>query len=149
MYRTRTLLLLALGFATTAQTQPATLMLACKGTATSSSNPKHVEDPKSGEDPMSEPVSMGIVFNFTTRSVQGFGYPGLGDYPVTITGANDVKIVFGGQQTPSSSTSSIIGSLDRVTGDLQATYQVYDEKAHKTLTVTTYALQCRPTQRMF
>ena len=45
--------------------------------------------------------------------------------------------------------SSIIGSLDRVTGDLQATYRMYDEKENKTLTVTGYALQCKPTQRMF
>jgi hypothetical protein len=100
---------------------------------------------------MSEPVSMGIIFNFSTRSVQGFGLPGLGDYPGTITGL-DVKIVFGGrqggQQTPSYVTShNIIGALDRVTGYLEATSS-YDENG-KTLTVTAYALQCRPAQRMF
>jgi hypothetical protein len=139
------LLLLAWSFA--AQAQPAALTLACKGTAISSSNPKDVADPKSGEDPMTEPVSMGIIINFTTRAVQGFGYPGLVDYPVTIKGTNDVKIVFGGQQT-SGLTNSIIGSLDRVTGELLATSSVIGPKGN-TLTATTYTLQCKPTQRMF
>jgi hypothetical protein len=41
-----------------------------------------------------------------TRSVQGFTYPGLMDYPVTITGADDVKIVFGGQHTFSASSTA-------------------------------------------
>ena len=66
----RVLLLLAWGFAATAQAQPAaTLTLACKGTVTSSLDSKP------------EPLSMGIIINFTTRTVQGFGLPGA-DYPV-------------------------------------------------------------------
>jgi hypothetical protein len=64
--------------------QPATLTLACQGTATSG-----VEDAKP------EPVSMGIIVNFTKQTVHGFGYPGL-DYPVKITAWNDVTITFGG-----------------------------------------------------
>jgi hypothetical protein len=141
------LLLLAWSFVATAQAeQPATLTLGCKGTANSSLNPKFSGDPKSGEDPMTEPVSMGIIINFTTRTVQGFGYPGLLDYPVTIKGADDVKIVFGGQT--SGLTNSIIGSLDRVTGEVLATSSVKDPKGN-TLSETTYTLQCKPTQRMF
>jgi hypothetical protein len=69
------------------------------------------------------------------------------DYPVTIEGANDVKVVFGGQQT-SGLTNSIIGSLDRVTGELLATSSVTDPKGN-TLSETTYTLQCKPTQRIF
>ena len=60
----------------TAQAADTTLTLACQGTATSG-----VEDAKP------EPVSMGIIVNFTKRTVQGFGHPGLIDYPVQIPSA--------------------------------------------------------------
>jgi hypothetical protein len=36
------------------------------------------------KDAKREPVSMGIIVNFTTRTVQGFGAPGLLDYPVKV-----------------------------------------------------------------
>ena len=81
-------LLLAWSFVATAFAQPATLTLACKGTATGGWDPdtKH-------------PISMGIVVNFTDHTVEGFGFPGLINYPVRgrITAANDVTIAFGGQ----------------------------------------------------
>src|SRR5262249_43439061 len=89
--------------------QPATLTLACKGTATWGATP----DKK-------EPISMGLIVNFTSRTVQGFGYPGLIDYTVKITAANDVTVAFEGDQKLSSSTSSIGGTIDRVTGDVEA-----------------------------
>jgi hypothetical protein len=48
----------------TAQAADSTLTLACQGTATS----------RTMEDAKPEPVSMGIILNFTKNTVQGFGY---------------------------------------------------------------------------
>jgi hypothetical protein len=67
--------------------EPATLTLACQGTATANT-----------EDAKPEPVSMGIIINFTNRTVQGFGYPGLSDFPVKITAMNEVTVAFGGSE---------------------------------------------------
>lgn len=122
---------------TSAQAQQATLTLACKGTLSSSANEN------------GEAVSMGIIVNFTARTVQGFGFPGLLDYPVQITAANDVTVAFGGSQEFAGSIASIMGSIDRVTGDVSATSLVSDQKTHKTISGSAYALHCRPTQRMF
>jgi hypothetical protein len=44
-------------------------------------------DPK--QDAKPEPISMGILINFTKRTVQGFGYP------AKITDFNDVTVDFG------------------------------------------------------
>ena len=93
---------------TTAPAADTTLTLACQGTATSG-----VEDAKP------EPVSMGIIVNFTKQTVHGFGYPGMTDYPVNITGANEVTVVFAGRREDKFSTASIMGSIDRVTGDVE------------------------------
>jgi hypothetical protein len=92
---------------------------------------------------------MGIIVNFTTRTVQGFGVPGLIDYPVIITAANDVTVSFSGHQQLGPSVTSTDGSIDRVTGELEATVRLTDTKSSKTIDHTDYALQCRPTQRMF
>jgi hypothetical protein len=51
------------------------------------------------ENAKPEPISIGIVVNFTNRTIQGFGYPGfsgLFDFPVKITGTNEVTIAFHG-----------------------------------------------------
>jgi hypothetical protein len=37
---------------------------------------------------------MGIIVNFTNKTVQGFGAPGVLDYPVKITASNDVTVAF-------------------------------------------------------
>jgi hypothetical protein len=93
---------------------------------------------------------MSIKLDFTVRTVQGFGTPGLIDIPVRITGINDVTVVFGGSGPVfGTSIMTINGSIDRVTGDLEATDHLMDAKTRKTLDSTTYALQCKPTQRMF
>jgi hypothetical protein len=125
---------------TMAHAADATLTLACQGTTTSG-----VEDAKP------ERVSMGIIVNFTNRTVQGFGTPGLMDYPVKITAWNEVTVVFGGSEDFFKETqrASIMGSIDRVTGDAEATSMVTDAKTGKIITSTSYALKCRPAQRMF
>jgi len=83
-----------------AQVQPNILTLACKGTTTWASLP----------EAKPEPFSMGIILNFSARTVQGFGTPGLMDYPVRITAANDVTVAFGGSGEVGSSRASIMGA---------------------------------------
>jgi hypothetical protein len=127
------------GSSTTAQPADTTITLACRGTVTSG-----VEDAKP------DPISMGIIVNFTNRTVQGFGHPGLMDYPVKITGWNDVTVVFGGSaELAKSSRDSIFGSINRVTGDVEASQLATYIKTGKTIGSTNYALKCRPAQRMF
>ena len=127
------------GFTATAEAQqPEALTLACKGTITS------------WLDEKPQPVSMGIIVNFTTRTVLGFNSPGELDYPVTITAADDVTVVFGGAQTIGGVVSSITGSIDRVTGDVEAISTVSNTKSKSdTGSHFTYALQCRPARRIF
>jgi hypothetical protein len=122
-----------------AATAPAdtTLALACQGTTTALGS----EDPQR--------VSMGIIVNFTKRTVQGFGHPDLIDYPVQITAWNDVTVAFRGTHPFGNQQLSISGSIDRVTGDVEATDMSMDTTTHKTVSSLVYTLKCRPTQRMF
>jgi hypothetical protein len=123
-------MLLALAALSTAQAaEPTgTLTLACEGTT------------KVGEK--LEPISMGIIVDFAARTVHGFGYPGLSgrfDFPVKITGMNEVTVAFHGSNQTG---VSITGSIDRVTGEAEARTQTPD-------LILRYALKCKPTQRMF
>jgi len=118
----------------TAQAADTTLTLACQGTT------------RLG-NAAPEPIAMGIIVNFTNQTVQGFGAPGVLDYPVKITASNDVTIAFLGTDEKHDG-SSIRGSIDRVTGDVEATSTVTDAKTYNTLYLK-YALKCRPAQRMF
>jgi hypothetical protein len=94
------------------------------------------------------PISMGIIVNFSTHTVQGFSNPGSMDYPAKITGANDVIISFGGsKEVMPGSIHSITGTIDRVTGDVEATTIL--SSAQKIVSTTSWVLQCRPAQRMF
>jgi hypothetical protein len=122
----------------TAQAADTTLTLACKGTTTAG-----VEDAKP------EPISMGIVVNFTNRTVQGFNDPSFMDYPVKITAWNDVTVVFAGSSDVLKISQRVPGALDRVTEDVEATSMATDNKTGKIVTSTSYALKCRPAQRMF
>jgi hypothetical protein len=91
---------------------------------------------------------MGIVVNFIDQTVQGFYLPELLEIPVKITAANKV-VAFGGQRKSPSTLTSIRGSVDRVTGDLEATLAVSEPKTSKIYSTTIYALKCRPTQSLF
>jgi hypothetical protein len=77
------------------------------------------------------------------------GSPGFSDFPLDIRGWNDVTVTFAGSNDLKFTSLSIMGSIDRVTGDMEATASLTDEKTGKTTTSTNYALKCRPTQRMF
>lgn len=119
--------------------QPATLTLACSGTASGSF----------GTD-KPEPYSMGLMLRFSDGAVQGFTLPGQFDVPVKITAANDAVIAFGGVATTIAPTQTTIsGSLDRITGDLSATEILFNTQSQKAYSTTQYELKCRPTQRIF
>ena len=131
------MMLLALALSIAAAEPTGTLTLACEGTTTNTVGP----------DAKPEPISMGVVVNFTTRTVQGFG-SGLLDYPVEITAINEVTIAFGGASKPSNvgQHSIISGAVDLVTGELGATSAVWGTTGAVS---TSYTLKCKPTQRMF
>jgi hypothetical protein len=109
----------------TARAADTTLTLACKGTVTQN-------------DAKPEPLSIGVIVNFTARTVQGF------EYPVEITAMDDVVVTFARSTQP-----TIDGTIDRVTGDLQATFVMLSMKDNKVLLTNYYLLKCRPAQRMF
>jgi hypothetical protein len=114
------------------------LTLACQGTITT-----YAED-----HPKPAPISMGIIINFTNRTVQGFGYPGSSptNFPVRITAMDDVTVVFSGSDGPPTE-QRISGTIDRVTGDVGAT--LFTGVSGTTFSSTDYSLKCRPAQRMF
>jgi hypothetical protein len=122
----------------TAQAADTTLTLACEGTTTDKM-----------KDAKPAPISMGIIVNFTKNTVQGFGIPGVSDHPVKIRGMNDARIVFDGAHDDGTSAASITGSIDRVTGDVEATDILSNTKTGNVISSTSYALKCKPTQRMF
>jgi len=117
--------------------EPETLTLTCQGTVTDNIKP----------DAKPEQITMGVVVNFTARTVAGFTYPGLEEFPVVIhKTASEVLITFAGSNE--SGSSIIAGDINRVTGELWASSTMRDANTSKILTSTTYSLQCRPTQRM-
>jgi hypothetical protein len=135
MYRAGALLLP--GFVATAQAQPTTLTLSCKGTTT--------EYLLSGFDV--QPISMGIIVNLTDRTVQRFDSP-FDTEPLKIVYVNDTEVRFVGDQE-TLVRSQIVGSINRVTGDVDATWSFIDRKINKIEPHIRFTLQCRPEQRMF
>jgi hypothetical protein len=123
-----------------AQAADTTLTLACQGTATITGM----------EDAKPEPISMGIIVNFTKKTVHGFGDPIFGEQLIEITRITETTVYFGATGELSRTISrSVIGTIDRVTGDVSADFMSVDAKTGKNLTSWSYALKCRPTQRMF
>ena len=129
------------GLLTMAQAaETGTLTLACKGTTVSG-----IPDAKP------EPFSMSLLVNFTTGTVQGFDAPGgpLPELPVKITGINEVLVAFGGFERSLGSERSLSGTIDRVTGDVEAHDSLTREKTREMYSSTSYSLKCRPVRRMF
>jgi hypothetical protein len=111
-----------------------TLTLACQGTVTNNTKP----------DAKPEQITMGIVVNFTARTVAGFTYPGLEEFPVVIhKTASEVLITFAGSNE--SGSSIIAGDLNHVTGELWASSMMRDANTSNIVMSTTYSLKCRPT----
>jgi len=114
-----------------AQAADTTLTLACQG-----SESPGMKDAKVGK---SEPISIGIIINFTNRTVQDLLLPASESVP--ITDVADLTIDFGG----ATARGRVYGTIDRVTGDLSATFFW----SNVTPATTYWALKCRPAQRMF
>jgi hypothetical protein len=116
--------------------------------------------------PKSQSVAMGIMVDFTARTVHGFGDP------VPVTDVLETAVVFSDDTDPADdhmlppktgsdskqppdddasgpplfSKTRVYGSIDRVTGDVRATIHTTDTWG---IAETTYSLKCKPTQRMF
>jgi len=125
----------------TAQAADTTLTLACQGTATDISMPPGSTDitMPTGKP---EPTSMGIIINFTARSVAGL------DFPIKITSSDEAMVFFEGSDDTERTFRNISGRIDRVTGDMKAVSIKMDKNTFISLDVL-YALKCRPAQRMF
>jgi hypothetical protein len=125
----------------TAQAADTTLTLACDGTATDISMPPGSTDITipAGKP---EPASMGIIINSTAQTVAGF------NFPLKITSSDETRIFFDGSDDTELTHRRIIGSIDRMTGDMKATSIKMDKKTFISLDVL-YLLKCKPTQRMF
>jgi hypothetical protein len=117
-----------------AQAADTILTLACQGTTTA------------GTEDKPEPISMGIIVNFTKKTVHGFGDPIFGEQLINITGVTETAVNLG---VDDKSGRSAMGAIDRVTGDVWVVAHWTDTKTGKTITSTSYALKCRPAQRMF
>jgi hypothetical protein len=119
-----------------AQAVDTTLTLACQGTVTTAMKP--------------DPISMGIIVNFTKQTVHGFGDSFFQEQLIKITGITETAVYFGASdKLDQTMQRSVIGTIDRVTGDVDATFTVTDSETGKNVTSTSYALKCKPTQRMF
>jgi len=81
------------GLSTARAAEPATLTLACQGTTTDAMQP----------DAKPQQITMGVVINFSVRTVAGFTSPGLEEFPVVIRDANEVLITFAGSNESGSS----------------------------------------------
>jgi hypothetical protein len=127
------ILLAFLGLTTVQAAEPTvTLTLACQGTVTDNIEP----DAK-------QPISMGIVLNFTTRTVQGFPHFGNAE----ITKVDDGHIVFVASYDGNNVEWGFVGTIDRVTGDLKAHWMLMNMETGNSRIVA-YSLKCQPTQRM-
>ena len=116
-----------------AQAANTVLTLACQGTTKDTT----VEDAKP------EPISMGIVVNLTDRTVQGFGLSAV--LPLKVTEVDDVSVTFSGSEPkPTVTKWNIYGSINRVTGDVEAISSALDMKTGQSITSTSFALKCRP-----
>ena len=86
----------------------------------------------------------------TKKTVHGIGDPFLGEQPINITGITETAVYFGtSNKLFQTSERSVIGTIDRVTGDVSADFASTDTKTGKVIASMSYALKCKPAQRMF
>ena len=93
----------------------------------------------------STPVSISIVLNLTTGTVQQDFVP----YPVKITRADDRTLEFTGSHFANGIKFYAHGSMDRVNGNAGVITVLSDQKTDKELSSMLYSLNCKPTKRMF
>jgi hypothetical protein len=88
--------------------EPTTLTLACQGTAQWSDDAKPV------------PTSMGIIIDFAALTLEGFGSDVT--FPIRITDITETALTFSGNNLnkKGAASFSINGTIDRVTGAVEA-----------------------------
>jgi len=120
-----------------AQATETTLMLACKGTVTTKSLSTTKYEP--------DPISMGFIVNFTTRTIQGTARwgPYLFDDQIPITEWNEGTVVFSGFSKFMG--ANISGYMDRMTGDVGIVATATKDLPGPSFD---YALKCSPTSRV-
>jgi hypothetical protein len=126
----------------TAQAADTTLTLACEGTKTETSR-------YGGDAERRKAVSLSIIINFAARTVTGFREEER-LVELTIDDISETTISFAGSNSAAMVSYNMNGTIDRVTGTLEAGLTSFPEEGHGLKTWTTsYALKCRPAQRMF
>jgi hypothetical protein len=129
-------MLLALGLSVAQAAEPTgTLTLLCQGERMSRSS--------SDTAPAQEQISMGIIVNFTDRTVKGFGRDW--SLPIPIHEVNETFVTFEDHQA-GLFEASIIGIIEFDTGDMEAVMKLSGKTGKLE---NFYILQCKPTQRMF
>jgi hypothetical protein len=92
-----------------------------------------------------QPESIGIIVDFAARRVRGFPFD-LEDDPLIIAeSANEIGFSNGAAYTHRQYNVILAGTLDRITGALQAYAVMVKENARMIF----WKLNCRPAQRMF
>jgi hypothetical protein len=110
--------------------EPSVINLSCDGEVTNGADQK-------------EPVKkVGLIVNFTQHTVSGF--------PVIahIKDVSDAMVEFGGSKTDALGTSSIMGTIDRVTGATQLT-TIVSGRDGKIIETRSWDLVCKLTNRLF
>src|SRR5262249_20142289 len=139
---------LALALAAALQVTPTsaaetTLSLSCEGMVTVTDKVAVTDNTKMEADAKPEPVIANVIVDFTDRTVQGLFYlQSSWDYKAKETAMNKATVTFGGI----SDSKIISGKIDRVTGDMSATSVSTEPEG--LILLKTYALKCRPVQRM-
>ena len=133
-------LFLATGTAHAAET----LTLACEGTI----GPIDHRESR-------EPVSMSIIVNFASKTVHGFDvnslwFGGSKGEPAKIIDATETVAYFEGKGKSFGYTTRIMGTIDRVTGDVEVSSTTWNgDQPVGGGEGTMYELKCKPAQRMF
>jgi hypothetical protein len=108
-----------------------TLTLACRGEKIWWGAPN--------TDPVKEQVSMGIIVNFAAWTVNGLGGDWRGAIPIhTIT---ETAITFFAERQDVPVEASIIGTIDRITGDVDAGITASGSSGKVSML---YSLKCKP-----
>jgi hypothetical protein len=89
---------------------------------------------------------MGIIVDFAARTVAGFGYGGW-DEVVNIISVGDVTIAFGGPSQRKDSAWLVLGTIDRITGSVDATASMWSPQRGSV--ARHYSLKCARGQQKF
>jgi hypothetical protein len=109
----------------------------------------HFDAERLGSLEVDHQLQLGWLLDRKIARLLTFGDPFLGEQMIKITGITETAVYFGASDKVLTTSRSVIGTIDRVTGDVSADFSSADAKTGKTVGSTSYALKCRPTQRMF